>query len=126
MTTSHPMGGNFASHFPKDSSGEADDKIVIDKLLVNKLTELLVNCIYSVQISRRSEIFLTSLGMHLGENLIRNKPRSREFIEQSSLLLASYQEAVPEQLSKTESWLGEASDIIELVVAANKLGGDNG
>jgi hypothetical protein len=126
MNTSHPIGGNFASHFPKDSEAEADDKIVIDKLLVNKLTELLVNCIYSVQISRRSEIFLTSLGMHLGENLIRNKPRSREFIEQSSLLLESYQEAVPEQLAKAESWLGEASDIIELVVAANKLGGDNG
>jgi hypothetical protein len=53
---------------------EADDKIVIDKLLINKLTELLINSIYSVHISRRSEIFLTSLDMHLAEHLINKKP----------------------------------------------------
>jgi hypothetical protein len=68
MTTSHLIGGNFVSDFPKDSEAEADDKIVIDKLLINKLTELLINSIYSVHISRRSEIFLTSLDMHLAEN----------------------------------------------------------
>jgi hypothetical protein len=33
---------------------EADGKIVIDKMLVNKLTELLITSIYSVHISRRS------------------------------------------------------------------------
>jgi hypothetical protein len=38
MTTSHLIGGNFASDVPKDSEADADDKIVIDKLLVNKLT----------------------------------------------------------------------------------------
>jgi hypothetical protein len=65
MTTSHPIGGNFVSDFSKDSEAEADDKIVIDKLLVNKLTELLISSIYSVHVSRRSEIFLTSLDMHL-------------------------------------------------------------
>jgi hypothetical protein len=43
-----PYWGNFASDFPKDSKAEADNKIVIDKLLVNKLTELLINSIYSV------------------------------------------------------------------------------
>jgi len=42
MTTSHPIGGNFVSDFSKDSEAEADDKIVIDKLLINKLTELLI------------------------------------------------------------------------------------
>jgi hypothetical protein len=45
MTTSHLIGGNFVSDFPKDSEAEADDKIVIDKLLINKLTELLINSI---------------------------------------------------------------------------------
>ena len=93
MTTSHPIEGNFASNFSKDSEAEADEKIVIDKLLVNKLTELLINSIYSVHISRRSEIFLTNLDMHLAENSISNKNNkaSHEFTEKSSLLLESYQ-----------------------------------
>jgi len=102
MTTSHLIGGNFASDFPKDSEAEIDNNIVIDKLLVNKLTELLINSIYSVHISRRSEIFLTSLDMHLAENSISNKNNkaSHEFIEKSSLLLESYQKAVPKLLER--------------------------
>ena len=48
MTTSHLIGENLASDFPKDSETEADNNIIIDKLLVNKLTELLINSIYSV------------------------------------------------------------------------------
>ena len=73
MTTSHPVEGTFASDFSKDSEAEAEDKIVIDKLFVNKLTELLINSIYSVHISRRSEIFLTSLDMHLAKNSVSHK-----------------------------------------------------
>ena len=38
MSTSHFIGGNFAANVPKDSEADTDDKIVIDKLLVNKLT----------------------------------------------------------------------------------------
>jgi hypothetical protein len=38
MTTSHFIGGNFTSNVPKDLEADTDDKIVIDKLLVNKLT----------------------------------------------------------------------------------------
>jgi hypothetical protein len=67
MTISHPIGGNFVSNLSRDSEAEADDKIVIDKLLINKLTELLITSIYSVHVSRRSEIFLTSLDMHLAQ-----------------------------------------------------------
>jgi len=86
MTTSHFIEENFTSDFPEDSKTEADKKIVIDKMLVNKLTELLINSIYSVHVSRRSEIFLTSLDMHLAENLISNKNNkaSYEFTEKSS------------------------------------------
>jgi hypothetical protein len=93
MATSHFIGENFASDVPKDFSADADDKIVIDKLLVNKLTELLINSIYSVHFSRRSEIFLTSLDMHLADFSISNKNDivCREFTEKSSLLLESYQ-----------------------------------
>ena len=128
MTTSHPIGGNFVSDFSKDSEAEANDNIVIDKLLVNKLTELLINSIYSVHISRRSEIFLTSLDMHLAENLISNKNNkaSHEFTEKSSLLLASYQKAVPKLLGKAESSLEEAIDLINLIVSASEAEGDNG
>jgi hypothetical protein len=128
MTTSHLIGGNFASGFPKDSEAEADNNIVIDKLLVNKLTELLINSIYSVHISRRSEIFLTSLDMHLAENLISNKNNkaSHEFTEKSSLLLASYQKAIPKLLGKAESSLEEAIDLINLIVSASEAEGDNG
>ena len=128
MTTSHLIGGNFASDFPKDSEAEANGKIVIDKLLVNKLTELLINSIYSVHVSRRSEIFLTSLDMHLGENLISNKNNkaSHEFTEKSSLLLESYQKAVPKLLGKAESSLEEAIDLINLIVSASESEGDNG
>ena len=127
MTTSHLIGGNFVSDFPKDSEAEADDKIVIDKLLINKLTELLINSIYSVHISRRSEIFLTSLDMHLAENSISNKNNkaSHEFTEKSSLLLASYQKAVPKLLGKAESSLEEAIDLIKLIVSASEAEGDN-
>jgi hypothetical protein len=128
MTTSHPIQGNLSSHFAKDSEAEADDQIVIDKLLVNKLTELLINSIYSVHLSRRSEIFLTSLDMHLAENLISNKNNkaSHEFTEKSSLLLASYQKAVPKLLGKAESSLEEAIDLINLIVSASEAEGDNG
>jgi hypothetical protein len=128
MTTSHPIEGNLESDFYKDSETEANDKIVIDKLLVNKLTELLINSIYSVNISRRSEIFLTSLDMHLAENSVSNKNNkaSREFTEKSSLLLESYQKAVPKLLGKVESCLEEAIDLINLVVSASEAGGENG
>ena len=128
MTTSHLIGGNFASDFPKDSEAEANDNIVIDKLLVNKLTELLINSIYSVHVSRRSEIFLTSLDMHLAENLISNKNNkaSHEFTEKSSLLLESYQKAVPKLLGKAESSLEEAIDLINLIVSASEAEGKNG
>jgi hypothetical protein len=128
MITSHPIGGNFAADFPKDSEADADDKIVIDKLLVNKLTELLINSIYSVHVSRRSEIFLTSLDIHLAENSISNKNNkaSHEFTEKSSLLLESYQKAVPKLLVKAESSLEEAIDLINLIVSASEAEGDNG
>jgi len=128
MTTSHPIEGNFTSDFPKDFETEADGNIVIDKLLVNKLTELLINSIYSVHVSRRSEIFLTSLDMHLAENLISNKNNkaSHEFTEKSSLLLESYQKAVPKLLGKAESSLEEAIDLINLIVSASEAGGENG
>jgi hypothetical protein len=128
MTASHLIGKNFTSDFPKDSEAEANDNIVIDKLLVNKLTELLINSIYSVHISRRSEIFLTSLDMHLAENSISNKNNkaSHEFIEKSSLLLESYQKAVPKLLGKAESSLEEAIDLINLIVSASVAEGDNG
>jgi hypothetical protein len=128
MTTSQFIEENFTSDFPEDSKTEADKKIVIDKLLVNKLTELLINSIYSVHISRRSEIFLTSLDVHLAENSISNKNNkaSHEFTEKSSLLLESYQKAVPKLLGKAESSLEEAIDLINLIVSASEAEGDNG
>jgi hypothetical protein len=102
MSTSHFIGGNFASNVPKDSEANTDDKI--DKLLVNKLTELLINSIYSVHISRRYEIFLTSLDMHLTDFSISNKNDAacREFTEKSSLLLESYQGA--SRFCKSVKW----------------------
>jgi hypothetical protein len=128
MITSHPIEGNFTSNFTEDLEQEADDKIVIDKLLVNKLTELLINSIYSVHVSRRSEIFLTSLDIHLAENSISNKNNkaSHEFAEKSSLLLESYQKAVPKLLGKAESCLEEAIDLINLIVSASEAEGENG
>jgi hypothetical protein len=48
MSTSNLIGGNFASDVPKNFEADTDDTIVIDKLLVNKLTELLITSIYSV------------------------------------------------------------------------------
>jgi hypothetical protein len=88
-----PYWGKFRIDVPKDFEADADDTIVINKLLVNKLTELLINSIYSVHVSRRSEIFLTSLDMHLADFSISNKNDivCREFTEKSSLLLESYQ-----------------------------------
>jgi len=128
MSTSHFIGGNEASNVPKDLEAGADDKIVIDKLLVNKLTELLINSIYSVHVSRRSEIFLTSLDMHLADFSISNKNDivCREFTEKSSLLLESYQKDVPKSLGKAESCLGEAIDLINLIVSASEAEANNG
>jgi hypothetical protein len=128
MTTSHLIGKNFALTVPKDFEADTDDKIVIDKLLVNKLTELLITSIYNVHTSRRSEIFLTSLDMHLAEYSISNKNDTacREFTEKSSLLLESYQEDVPKSLGKAESCLGEAIDLINLIVSASEAEVNNG
>src|SRR4028119_962301 len=127
MTTSHFIEENFTSDFPEDSKTEADQKIVIDKLLVNKLTELLITSIYSVHTSRRSEIFLTSLDMHLAQYSISNKNdiAHREFTEKSALSLESYQEDVPKSLVKAESCLGEAIDLINLIVSASEAGVNN-
>ena len=107
---------------------EADSKIVIDKILVNKLTELLITSIYSVHTSRRSEIFLTSLDMHLSEDLISNKKEivRCDFAEKSLLLLQSYQKDVPKWLRNAEMCLGDAIDLINLVVSASEAEGDNG
>jgi hypothetical protein len=128
MATSHFIGENFASDVSKDFSADADGKIVIDKLLVNKLTELLINSIYSVHVSRRSEIFLTSLDMHLADYSISHKNDivCREFTEKSSLLLESYQKDVPKSLGKAESCLGEAIDLINLIVSASEAEVNNG
>jgi hypothetical protein len=128
MTTSHLIGGNFASDVPKDFEADTDDKIVIDKLFVNKLTELLINSIYSVHVSRRSEIFLTSLDMHLAQDLISDKKEivRRDFTEKSLLLLESYQKDVPKSLGKAESCLGEAIDLINLIVSASEAEVNNG
>jgi len=128
MITSHPSEGNFTSNFSEDSEREAEGKIVIDKLLVNKLTELLINSIYSVHVSRRSEIFLTSLDMHLADFSISHKNDAvcREFTEKSSLLLESYQKDVPKSLGKAESCLGEAIDLINLIVSASEAEANNG
>jgi hypothetical protein len=128
MATSHFIGENFASDVPKNFEADTDNKIVIDKLLVNKLTELLINSIYSVHLSRRSEIFLTSLDMHLADFSISNKNDKlyREFTEKSSLLLESYQKDVPKSLGKAESCLGEAIDLINLIVSASEAEVNNG
>jgi hypothetical protein len=128
MATSHFIGENFASDVPKNFSADADGKIVIDKLLVNKLTELLINSIYSVHVSRRSEIFLTSLDMYLADYSISHKNDivCREFTEKSSLLLESYQKDVPKSLGKAESCLGEAIDLINLIVSASEAEVNNG
>jgi hypothetical protein len=128
MTTSHFIGGNFAFDVPKDFEADTDDKIVIDKLLVNKLTELLINSIYSVHVSRRSKIFLTSLDMHLAQDSISNKNDAarHDFTEKSSLLLESYQEDVPKLLGKAENCLGEAIDLINLIVSASVAEVNNG
>ena len=106
---------------------EADGKIVIDKMLVNKLTELLITSIYSVHTSRRSEIFLTSLDMHLSEDLISNKKEivCCDFAEKSLLLLQSYQKDVPKLLGNAERCLGDAIDLINLVVSASEAGVNN-
>jgi len=127
MTTSHFIEENFTSDFPEDSKTEADQKIVIDKLLVNKVTELLITSIYSVH-SRRSEIFLTSLDMHLSEDLISNKKEivRCNFAEKSLLLLQSYQKDVPKLLKNAEMCLGDAIDLINLVVSASEAEGENG
>jgi hypothetical protein len=105
----------------------ADGKIVIDKMLVNKLTELLITSIYSVHSSRRSEIFLTSLDMHLSEDLVSNKKEivRCDFAEKSLLLLQSYQKDVPKMLGNAERSLGDAIDLINLVVSASESEGDN-
>ena len=66
--------------------------------------------------------------MHLAENSIINKNNkaSHEFTEKSSLLLESYQKAVPKLLGKAESCLEEAIDLINLIVSASEAEGDNG
>ena len=123
-----PYWGNFTSNVPKDFEANADDTIVIDKLLVNKLTELLINSIYGVQVSRRSEIFLTSLDMHLAQDSVSNKNDAarRDFTEKCSLLLESYQKVAPKLLGKAESYLEEAIDLINLIVSASEAEAHNG
>ena len=88
----------------------------------------MINSIYSVHVSRRSEIFLTSLDMHLAQDSISNKNDAarRDFTEKSSLLLESYREDVPKWLGKAESCLGEAIDLINLIVSASEAELNNG
>jgi hypothetical protein len=66
--------------------------------------------------------------MHLADFSISNKNDKlcREFTEKSSLLLESYQKDVPKSLGKAESCLGEAIDLINLIVSASEAEANNG
>jgi hypothetical protein len=66
--------------------------------------------------------------MHLAQDSISNKNDAarRDFTEKSSLLLESYGEDVPKLLGKAESYLGEAIDLINLIVSASEAEANNG
>ncbi len=66
MSTSNLIGGNFASDVPKNFEADADDTIVINKLLVNKLTlavdNLYLQCPHQSPFRNFSDKFGYALG----------------------------------------------------------------
>lgn len=65
--------------------------------------------------------------MHLSEDLVSNKKEivRCDFAEKSLLLLQFYQKDVPKMLGNAERSLGDAIDLINLVVSASESEGDN-
>ncbi len=95
------------------------EKIELDSLTVKKLALLVQQALYNLQSSRDCDILLTSLDNYLGES--SNPEEARK----SSLLLNMYRDVVPERLQEAEGWLGETTEQLAFILAANNLGAAN-
>ena len=90
------------------------DKIVIDALTLKKLALLIGQSFYDIQLSRTSDILLTSLNHYLEEVEVE--------VEKASLLLNHYRDVVPELLEGAEGFLLEASEQLAFILAASGHG----
>jgi hypothetical protein len=99
-------------------TSESDDKIVVDRQTFKKLFLLLGRCANNLMMSRRNEIFLTSLKNYLPDF-------ETDEASKSLLLLGIWLDVVPEALEETAGWLDEAKEIMNVILSASKLGGRN-
>ncbi len=94
------------------------DKIVIDALTLKKLALLIGQSFYDVQISRTSDILLTSLSHYLIESSTADEVE----IEKASLLLTGYLDVVPDLLKGAEEFLHEVGEQLAFILAASGHG----
>jgi hypothetical protein len=97
-------------------SPNAGDQICIDRKTFKQLLSLIICCADNLVNPRDCEIFLTSLDIYLSEN---ESPEPRK----SLLLLNHYRDVVPEALEEIADWLQEATETINVILAASELGG---
>ena len=99
-------------------TSELGDKVVIDRKTFKQLRSLIWHCEASVEYSRNSDIFLTSLDTYLSEC---ENPEAKK----SVMLLKVYRDTVPEALEEAAGWIEEARELTDTILAASHLGGSD-
>ena len=103
----------------------AADMVTLDRKTCHELGKLIGNSIDQLQNIRHYEIMLTSLEYHLSE-LADDKTRNNEFeISKGIVLLRYWLNVVPKNQTEVSDWLEKAFATLQVVLAANELGGDN-
>jgi hypothetical protein len=99
--------------------------VTIDRKTFKELGKLINNSIDQMQTIRHCEIMLTSLEYHLSE-LADDKDLHNSFeIGKGLLLLKYWTDVVPEFQTEISGWLEKAFETIQVILAANELGGGN-
>jgi hypothetical protein len=100
------------------------DMVSLDRKTCHELGKLIGRSIDALQTIRHCEIILTSLDHHLSELEDRDLATSPD-VSKALLLLQYWLDFVPESQTEMAGWLQKAFQTIQVVLAANELGGGN-
>jgi len=100
------------------------EMVSLDRQTLEKVLELIVQCIRAIKNARHCEIFLTSLNHSLCE-WSELELANEDEITKLQLLLNYWLDVVPDSLEEVEDWLGESTQTLQTIFAASRLGGRN-
>ena len=100
------------------------DIVSLDRKTCHELAKLVGRSIDALQTIRHCEIIITSLDRHLTELEDRELRTSLE-VSKALLLLQYWLDFVPETHTEIDGWLDKTFQTLQVVLAANELGGGN-